>query len=92
MVEGQRNSKFSQNNKLDHSCATVTKVRLYEFRVRDRVMHLGLNVSSSALNYECVVDGGNDMSGIYHLTIVMIYSLWSSKILLVKVQWQHSCR
>ena len=28
------------------------------------IMHLGLNVSSSAHNCGCVVDGGNAMSGI----------------------------
>ena len=51
-AEGQRNSKFSlngkfgQNGKLGHSCVRVTKGRLYDSRVRDRVIvHLDLNVS-----------------------------------------------
>ena len=68
MVEGQRNGKFSlsgkfgQNGKLGHSCVRVTKGRLYDFRVRDMVSCLGLNLSSSAHNCGCVVDGSNAMS------------------------------
>ena len=65
VVEGQRNGKFSQNGKLGHSRARVTKSRLYESRVRDRVIvQLGLNVSSSAHNCGCVVDGGGTMAAI----------------------------
>ena len=65
MVEGQRNGEFSQNGKLGLSCARVTKSRLYDSRVRDHVIvHLGLNVSSSAHNCGCVVDGGNAMAAI----------------------------
>ena len=38
----------------------MTKGRLYDSRVRDHVIvHLGLNISSSAHNCGCVVDGGN---------------------------------
>ena len=66
---GERNGKFSQNGKfyqngkLDHSCVRVTKSRLYDSRVRYHVIvHLGLNVSSSAHNCGCVVDGGNAMA------------------------------
>ena len=44
MVEGQRNSKFSQNGKLGHSCVRVTKSRLYESRVRDHVVHSGIKM------------------------------------------------
>ena len=57
MFEGQRNGKFSQIGKLGHSCARVTKGRLYESRVRDHVVHLGLNMSSSTHNCGCMVDG-----------------------------------
>ena len=72
MAEGQRNGKFSlngkfgQNGKLGcHSCVRVTKGRLYDSRARDRVIvHLGLNVNSSAHNCGCVVDGGNAMAAI----------------------------
>ena len=43
----------------------MTKGRLYESRVRyHAIVHLGLNVSSSAHNYGCVVDGGNAMAAI----------------------------
>ena len=38
--------------------------RLYESRVRDHVVHLGLNVSSSAHNCGCVVDGGGTVAAI----------------------------
>ena len=71
MVDGQRNGKFSQNvkfgqnGKLGHSCVRVTKSRLYDSWVRDHVIvHLGLNVSSSAHNCGCVVDGSNAMAAI----------------------------
>ena len=71
VAEAQRNGKFSQNGKfgqngkLGHSCVRVTKGRLYDSRVRDHVIaHLGLNVSSSAHNCGCVVDGGNPMAAI----------------------------
>ena len=65
MVEGQRNGKFCQNGKLGHSCARVTKSRLYDSRVRDHVVvHLGLNVNSSTHNCGCVVDGGCTMAAI----------------------------
>ena len=71
VAEGQRNGKFSlngkfdQNGKLGHSCVRVTKGRLYDSQVRDHVIvHLGLNVSNSAHNCGCVVDGGNAMVAI----------------------------
>ena len=54
MIEGQRNGKIQ-----GHSCVRVMKGRLYESRVRDHVVHLGLNVSSFAHNCGRVVDGGN---------------------------------
>ena len=72
MAGGQRNGKFSLNGKfgqngkfclngkLGHSCARVTKSKLYDSRSRDHVVvHLGLNVSTSAHNCGCVVDGGS---------------------------------
>ena len=61
VVEGQRNGKFSQSGKfgfgkLGHSCVRMTKGRPYDSRVRDHVIvHLGLNVSSSAHNCGCVI-------------------------------------
>ena len=55
----------SQNGKLGHSCARVTKSWLYGSRVSDHVIvHLGLNVSSSAHNCGCMVNGGNAMAAI----------------------------
>ena len=70
MAERQRNGKFSlngkfgQNGKLGHSCVRVT-------RVRDRIIvHLGLNVSSSAHNCGCMVDGGNTMAAI---SVLLLY-------------------
>ena len=64
-TEVQMSGKFSQNGKLGHSCVRVTKGRLYESWVRDHVVvHLGLNVSSSAHDCGCVVDGGNAMAAI----------------------------
>ena len=43
--------KFSQNCKLGHSCARVTKSELHDSRVRDHVVvHSGLNVNSSVHN------------------------------------------
>ena len=60
VAEWQRNGKFSQNGMLGHLCARVMKSRLYESRARDHVIvHLGLNVNSSAHNCGCVIDGGN---------------------------------
>ena len=71
VVEGQRNGKFSlngksgQNGKLGHSSVRVTKGRLYDSQVRDHVIvHLVLNLNSSAHNCGCVVDGGNAMAAI----------------------------
>ena len=37
---------------------------MYESRVRDHVVHLGLNVSSSPHNCRCVVNGSNTMTAI----------------------------
>ena len=52
-----------QNGKLGHSCTNMTKGTLYGACVNDHVIvHLGLNVSSSAHNCGCVVDGGNAMA------------------------------
>ena len=68
---GERNGKFSQNGKfgqnvkLGHSCTKMTKGKLYDSRVRDHVIvHLGLNISSSAHYCGCVVDGDNAMAAI----------------------------
>ena len=62
---GERNGKFGQNGKLGHSCTNVTKGKLYGSRDSDRaIVHLGLNVSSSAHNCGCVVDGVNTMAAI----------------------------
>ena len=50
---------FSQNGKLGHSCTNVTKGKLYGSQDSDHaIVHLGLNVSSSAHNCGRVVDGG----------------------------------
>ena len=58
-------SKFGQNGKLGHSCTNVTKGMLYGSQDSDHaIVHLGLNVSSSAHNCGCVVDGGNAMAAI----------------------------
>ena len=60
-----QNGKFGQNGKLGHSCTNVTKGKLYGSQDSDHaIVHLGLNVSSSAHNCGCVVDGGNDMAAI----------------------------
>ena len=49
--------------KLGHSCTNVIKP--YGSRVSyHAIVHLGLNVSSSAHNCGCVVDGGNAMAAI----------------------------
>ena len=65
MAEGQRNGKLSLNGKLGHSSVRVTKCRLCDSQVRDRVIvHFGLNVSSSAHDCGCVVNGGNAMAAI----------------------------
>ena len=41
----------------------MTKGKLYASRVSDHaIVHLGLNVSSSAHNCGCVVDGSNAMA------------------------------
>ena len=71
---GERNDKFSENGKFvqngkfgqnGHSCTNVTKGKLYGSRDSDHaIVHLGLNVSSSAHNCGCVVDGGNAMAAI----------------------------
>ena len=57
--------KYTKVDKLGHSCAGVTKGRLYESRVRDHVVvQLGLNVNISAHDCGCVVNGGNAMAAI----------------------------
>ena len=50
--------------KFGHSCVRVMKSRLYDSRVRDHVVHLGINVNSFAHGCGCVVDGGNAMAAI----------------------------
>ena len=58
-----QNGKFGQNGKLGHSCTNVIKGKLYGSQDSDHaIVHLGLNVSSSAHNCGCVVDGGNAMA------------------------------
>ena len=43
----------------------MTKGKFYGLRDSDHaIVHLGLNVSSSAHNCGCVVDGGNAMAAI----------------------------
>ena len=60
-----QNGKFGQNGKLGHSCTNVTKGKLYGSQDSDHaIVHLGLNVSSSAHNCGCVFDGGNAMATI----------------------------
>ena len=60
-----RTVKFGQNGKLGHSCTNVTKGKPYGSQVSDHaIVHLGLNLSSSAHNCGCVVDGGNTMAAI----------------------------
>ena len=53
-----------------HSCANVTNGRLFEFQVRDHVVHLGLNVSSATHNCGCVVGGSNAMAAIKVLLLL----------------------
>ena len=68
-----QNGKFGQNGKLGHSCTNVTKGKLYGSRVSDHAtVHLGLNVSSSAHNCGCVVDGSD-------LSIIIIIIRWLCK-------------
>ena len=65
LVLFSQNGKFGQNGKLGHSCTNVTKGKLYGSQDSDHaIVHLGLNVSSSAHNCGCVVDGGNAMAAI----------------------------
>ena len=65
VTEGQRNCTFSVNGKLGHSCARMTKSKLYDSRVRDHdIVHLGLNVDSFSHNWRCMVDGSNAMAAI----------------------------
>ena len=47
------------DGKLGHSCARVMKGKFSESRVKDYIVHLGINVRSSANNCGCVVDGSN---------------------------------
>ena len=54
-----RNGKFGHND-VRSLCVRVTKSRLYDSWVRYPVivhLHVGLNVSSSAHNFGCVIDG-----------------------------------
>ena len=60
-----QNGTFGQNGKLGHSCTNVTKGKLYGSRDSDHaIVNLGLDVSSSAHNCGCVIDGGNVMAAI----------------------------
>ena len=60
-----QSSPGEKNGKLGHSCTNVTKGKLYGSWVNDHaIVHLGLNVSSSAHNCGCVVDGGDTMATI----------------------------
>ena len=67
-----QNGKFGQNGKLGHSCTNVTKGKLYGSRGSDQaIVHLGLNVSSSAHNCGCMVDGGNTMAAMSNIIILV---------------------
>ena len=69
-----QNCKFGQNGKLGQSCTNVTKDKLYGSRVSNHaIVHLGKNVSSSAHNCGCVVDGGNTMAAILVLLLEAIF-------------------
>ena len=48
---------FSQNNYGKFRYARGTNGRLTESRARDHVVHLGLNISSSAYVFGCMVNG-----------------------------------
>ena len=76
MVSSVRIVNLVQNGKLGHSCTNVTKGKLYGSRQsRDSdhsIVHLGLNVSSSAHNCGCVVDGGNAMAAISVLLLFIL--------------------
>ena len=51
----------------------MTKGRLYESRIEDQgVVHFDLDVSSSAYNRGCVINGSNTMA--QHLCIIIIVS------------------
>ena len=51
----------------------MTKGKLYGSRVSDHaIVHLGLNVSSSAHNCGCVVDGGNTGSNLSIIIIIYV--------------------
>ena len=63
MVEGQRDGNFGQNSKLGHS-VLVTKVKFSQSLVKGHVLHLDINISSSAHNFGCMVDGGNAKAAI----------------------------
>ena len=50
------------HGKLGHSCTNVINGKLYGSEVGDHaIVHLGLNVSSSAHNCGCVVNGSKAM-------------------------------
>ena len=52
----------------------MTKAKPYDSRDSDHaIVHLGLNVSSSAHNCGCVVDGGNAMCSDLSIIIINIY-------------------
>ena len=55
----------------------MTKGKLYGSRDSDHaIVHLGLNVSSSAHNCGCMVDGGNAMAAICVLLLVFFILLY----------------
>ena len=66
----------------------MTKGKLYGSQDSDHaIVHLGLNVSSSAHNCGCVVDGGNAMAAIWVLLlfniileIIIIYTNYTLEI------------
>ena len=68
VVERQRDGNFILNGKLGISCARVTKSRLYESWVRDHVVRLGMNESSSFQNCGSLVtmEVTNDMAAMYY--------------------------
>ena len=61
----------------------MTKGKLYGSRDSDHaIVHLGLNVSSSAHNCGCVVDGSNAMAAILVLLLLLLLLLLSLSSLL----------
>ena len=54
-------------------CQSDEEQALYESRVRDHVVHLGFNVSSSTHNCGCMVDGDKTAIRVLNIYIIYIY-------------------